>query len=46
MAGPATISEEPAEPKMRCWNLAMIQMMVHRLQPDQTDPEFGYCKAA
>jgi putative transposase len=26
--------------------LAMIQMMVHRLEPDQSDPEFGYRKAA
>ena len=26
--------------------LAMIQMMVRRLEPDQTDPEFGYRKAA
>ena len=26
--------------------LAMIQMMVHRLEPDKTDPEFGYRKAA
>jgi len=26
--------------------LAMIQMMVHRLKPDQTDPEFGYREAA
>jgi hypothetical protein len=26
--------------------LAMIQMMVHRLKPDQSDPEFGYRKAA
>jgi putative transposase len=26
--------------------LAMIPMMVHRLEPDQSDPEFGYRKAA